>query len=59
MSKWMSIGFDPDEMDPATESNTRAAISGLRDDAAPREFDGSDHATPIRFWAVSGLNDST
>ena len=55
MSTWMSIGFDPDQMDPVTESNTRAAIGGLRDDAAPREIDGLDHATPIKFWAVSGL----
>jgi hypothetical protein len=35
MSKWMSIGFDPDQMDPATEPATRAAISGA---AAPGEF---------------------
>ena len=40
MSKWMSIGFDPDQMDPATESNTRAAISEA---ATPSEFAaGSD-----------------
>jgi hypothetical protein len=44
MSKWMSIGFDPDQMDPATESNTRAAISGA--------------ATPGEFGAVKDLKGS-
>ena len=57
MSKWMSIGFDPDQMDPVTESNTRAAISGVRDDAAPRHSGGLDKATPSKFGAVSGLNE--
>jgi hypothetical protein len=59
MSKWMSIGFDPDQMDPATESNTQVAISGARDDAAPRQTGGLDQATPSEFKAVSGLNDSS
>jgi hypothetical protein len=59
MSKWMSIGFDPDQMDPATEPNTGAAISGARDDAAPRQTGGLDQATPSEFGAVSGLNDSS
>ena len=45
MSNWMSIGFDPDQMDPVTEPNTRAAISGA--------------ATPGEFGAVSDLKDST
>jgi hypothetical protein len=45
MSKWMSIGFDPDQMDPATEPNTRAAISG--------------ETTPSEFGAVSGVKGST
>jgi hypothetical protein len=40
MSKWMSIGFDPDQMDPVREPNTQAAISGGRDDAAPRQTGG-------------------
>lgn len=57
MSKWMSIGFDPDQMDPVTESNTRAAISGARDDAALRQTGGLDQATPGKFGAVSGLNE--
>ena len=48
MSKWMSIGFDPDQMDPVTTSNTQAAISGGRDDAAPWQSGG-----------LSGLNDSS
>ena len=54
MSKWMSIGFDPDQMDPATEPNTRAAISGARDDTAPRQTGGLDQATPSEVGAVSG-----
>jgi hypothetical protein len=37
MSTWMSIGFDPDQMDPTAEPNTQSAISGARDDAAPRK----------------------
>ena len=44
MSKWMSIGFDPDQMDPATEPNTRAATSGA--------------AMPAGFGAVSDRKDS-
>jgi len=57
MSSWMSIGFDPDQMDPVTESNTRAATSRARDDAAPRQIDGLDQATSSKFRAVSGLNE--
>jgi hypothetical protein len=46
MSKWMSIGFDPDQMDPVTESNMRAAISRVQDDdAAPRQPGGLDQAS--------------
>jgi hypothetical protein len=37
MSNWMSIGFDPDQMDPITEPSPQAAISGARDDAAPND----------------------
>jgi hypothetical protein len=48
MSTWMSIGFDPDQMDPITESDTRAAISGAQDDAAPRQTGGLDQAGPVR-----------
>jgi hypothetical protein len=59
MSKWMSIGFDPDQMDPATEPHTQAAISGGRDDAAPRPPGGVDQATLGEIRAVSGLNDSS
>jgi hypothetical protein len=59
MSKWMSIGFDPDQMDPATEPNTGAAISGARDDATRRQTCGLDQATPSEFGSVSGLNDSS
>ena len=42
MSTWMSIGFDPDQMDPTTETNTQVAVSGARDDAAPRQTDSLD-----------------
>jgi hypothetical protein len=58
MSHWMSIGFDPDQMDPVTEPNTQAAISGARDDTAPRQTGGLDQATPSEFRSVSGLKDS-
>ena len=44
MSKWMSIGFDPDRMDPVTEPKTQAAIGEARDDAAPRQTSGLDQA---------------
>ena len=56
MSKWMSIGFDPDQMDPVT---AEAAISGARDDAAPRQTGGPDQGTLSEFGAVSGQNDSS
>ena len=46
MSKWMSIGFDPDQMDPATESNMRTAMSRVQDDAAPRQTGGLDQPSP-------------
>ena len=32
MTKWMSIGFDRDQMDSATEPNTQAAMGGARDE---------------------------
>jgi hypothetical protein len=59
MSKWMSIGFDPDQMDPVTEPKTQAAITGARDDAAPRQTGGLDGATPSEFGVVSGQNGSS
>ncbi len=59
MSKWMSIGFSPDQMDPVTRPNAQAAISGARDDAAPRQTGGLDQATSSEVGAVSGLNDSS
>jgi hypothetical protein len=43
MSTWMSIGFDPDHMDPVTEPKTQAAIGEARDEAAPRQTGGLDH----------------
>jgi len=46
MSKWMSIGFDPDQMDPVAESKMRAAISRVQDEAAPRQNGGLDQASP-------------
>ena len=52
MSTWMSIGFDPDQMDPVTEPNMRAAISRVQDDADPRQT-GRDQASPV------GLEPST
>jgi hypothetical protein len=59
MSHWMSIGFDPDQMDPITEPNMRAAISGGRDDADPQQTGGLDQATPSEFGVASGVNDSS
>ena len=51
MSKWMSIGFDPDQMDPAPEPDTQAAIRGARDDAAPLQTGGLDEAKPSEVGA--------
>ena len=45
MSKWMSIGFDPNQMDAATEPNTRAAIG--------------EAATPSEYGAVSDMKVSS
>ena len=59
MSTWMSIGFDPDQMDPTTAPNMQAAMSGARDDAAPRHTGGLDQASPREFEPVSGLDDSS
>ena len=46
MSTWMSIGFDPDHMDPVTEPKTQAAIGEARDGAAPRKTGGLDQGRP-------------
>jgi hypothetical protein len=59
MSTWMSIGFDPDQMDPATERNTQAAMGGSRDDVASRQARGLGRATVSGLGPVSGLNDSS
>jgi hypothetical protein len=40
MSKWMSIGFDPDQMDPVRAPDAQAAISGAGEDAAQRQTGG-------------------
>jgi hypothetical protein len=58
MSTWMSIGFDPDQMDPVTKQQTQPAIAAAQDDSAPRQTGGLDHATPSEFGAVSGLSHS-
>ena len=59
MSKWMSIGFDPDQMGPATAPNTRPAISGSRDEGAPRQTEGLDQATSSDGRAARDLSDSS
>jgi hypothetical protein len=59
MSQWMSIGFDPDHMDPLTEPKTQTAISGGRDGAAPQQTGDVGQATPRELGAGRGLNDSS
>ena len=59
MSKWMSIGFEPDQMDPTTEPKTQAGVSGSRDGAASRQTGALDQPAPSEFEAVRGLNDSS
>jgi len=56
MSKWMSIGFDPDQMDPVT---AEAAVSGARDDLAPQQTGRLDRGALSEFGAVSGLSDAS
>ena len=51
MSTWMSIGFDPDRMDPVTEPKTQAAIGKARDEAAPRQTGGLDRGRPVNSEA--------
>jgi len=58
MSKWMSIGFDPDQMDPTTEPKTEAAMGGSRDGAASRQTDRLDEALS-EVGALSSRKDSS
>ena len=52
MSRWMSTGFDPEQMDPVTEPNAQTApLTGARD--APLQTEGLDFATPSEFGTVS------
>ena len=46
MSRWMSIGFDPEHMDPVTEPKTQAAIGKAQVDTAPRQTGGLDQGRP-------------
>jgi hypothetical protein len=59
MSTWMSIGFDPDQMDHLSEPDTRAATGGAADEVALPQAGGLDGATPRELRAVGGLNDSS
>lgn len=59
MSTWMSIGFDPDQMDPATEPYAQASMSEAGDDAAPRLTGSLGHAAPGGLGAVSGPRGSS
>ena len=54
MSTWMSIGFDPNQMDPATEPYPQPSMSEVGNDAAPQLTGGLDQAAPSEFGAVSG-----
>jgi hypothetical protein len=58
MSTWMSIGFDPDQMDAVTEPSTQVAMGGARDEVALPPVVGLDQARPSELRPVSGLNDS-
>ena len=42
MSAWMSIGFDPNRMDPPAEPKAQAGTGEARDDAAPRQTGSLD-----------------
>ena len=46
MSTWMSIGFDPNQMDPATEPHPQPSMSEAGKDAAPRQTGGLDQGRP-------------
>ena len=59
MSTWMSIGFDPDQMDPATEPYAQASMSEAGDDAVPRLTGGLGQAVAGGFGAVSGPRGSS
>jgi hypothetical protein len=54
MSTWMSIGFDPNQMDPATEPYAQPSMSEAGDDTPPQLTGGLDQAAPSEFEAVSG-----
>ena len=57
MSKWMSIGFDPDQMDPTTEPKTEAAMGGSREGGASRQTGRVEVIS--EFGAVSDRKDSS
>lgn len=59
MSTWMSIGFDPNQMDPATEPYPQPSMSEARNDAAPQLTGGLDQGAPSEFGAVSGPRGSS
>ena len=59
MSTWMSIGFDPDQMDPAPERDTQAAMGGTRDEGAPRQTGGFDQTPLSEAGPVNSLNESS
>lgn len=59
MSTWMSIGFDPNQMDPATEPHPQPSMSEVGTDATPQLPGGLDQAAPSDFGAVSGPRGSS
>lgn len=54
MSTWMSIGFDPNQMDSSTKSYAMPATGEARDDTAPRLTGGLDQAPTGEFGPASG-----
>jgi hypothetical protein len=59
MSTWMSIGFDPNQMDPATEPHPQPSMSEAGKDAAPQLTGGLDQDAPSELGAVSGPRGSS
>jgi hypothetical protein len=60
MSRWMSIGFDPEQMDPVTEPNAQtAALRGAQHPVAPRQTEGLELRTPSEFGTVSTIRAGT
>jgi hypothetical protein len=53
MSTWMSIGFDPNQMDPATDPYALSSTGEAQDNAAPRLTGGLDQAAPGDLGAVT------